>query len=64
MSVTPPQPGVVLRAELVLTLAALRANLALLEHILDQRQDDVLAAAAVDVRSAIARIASHSTSPT
>jgi len=63
MTITPPQPGIVFRAELILLLNVLRAQLALIEHVLDQRQDDVLAAAAADLRSAIARIASHPAKP-
>jgi hypothetical protein len=54
MSVIPPQPGV-LTARAVLTLAAasLRADLALVEHILEQQQDERLKSATDKLRSAI-----------
>jgi hypothetical protein len=63
MSITPPQPGLVERAELALVLNVLRANLALVNHVLDQRQDERLSGVASDLRSAIARLEAHPSDP-
>jgi len=56
MSFTPPQPGLIEHAETVVVLAALRANLAVLEHLLARHESPPLAAALGDLRSAIARL--------
>jgi hypothetical protein len=63
MAVTPPQPGFVKQAEMALILNVLRANLALVNHVLDQRQDEALAGAAADLRSAIGRLDARANAP-
>jgi uncharacterized protein involved in exopolysaccharide biosynthesis len=54
MSVIPPQPGVLAaRAVLALAAASLRADVALVEHVLEHQQDEKLRSAIDKLRSAI-----------
>jgi len=56
MPFTDPQPGLIEHAETAVLLAALRANLAVLEHLLARRESAPVAAALANVRSAIAHL--------